>query len=79
MGPVSDPRYWEGDGLTGVGIVNIISYWPASQRTRWYDARICLGETRTNTLYRFDLFYSFKMLCQAEYRGTHQLHIAAKN
>ena len=78
MAPVSHPRYRDGDGLTGVGIVDI-SYWPASQRTRWYDARICLGETRTDTLNRFDLCYSFKMLCQVEYGGTHQLHIAAKN
>ena len=79
MAPVSYPRYRDWDGLTGGGIVNIISYWPASQRTRWYDACICLGETQTNTLNRFDLCYSFKMLCQAEYGGTHQLNIAAKN
>ena len=79
MAPISDPRYRDWDGLTGGGIVNIISYWPASQRTRWYDARICLGETRTNTLNRFDLCYSFKMLCWAEYGGTRQLHIAMKN
>ena len=62
-----------------MGIANIISYWPASQRTRWYDACICLGETRTNTINHFDLCYSFKMLCRAEYRGTHQLHFTAKN
>ena len=79
MAPISGPRYQDWDELTGGGIVNIVSYWPASQRTRWYDARICLGETRTNTLNRFDLYYSFKMLCQAEYGGTHQLHIATKN
>ena len=79
MAPVSHPRYQDRDGLTGVRIVNIISYWPASQRTHWYDARICLGETRTNTLNRFDLCYSFKMLCQVEYGGTRQLHIATKN
>ena len=79
MAPVSHPRYRDGDGLTGVGIVNIVSYWPASQRTRWYDARICLGETRINTLNHFDLCYSFKMLCRVEYGGTHQLHIATKN
>ena len=79
MAPVSHQRYRDGDGLTGVGIVNIISYWLASQRTRWYDARICLGETRTNTLNHFDLCYSFKMLCWVEYGGTHQLHIATKN
>ena len=79
MAPISGPRYRDHNELTGQGIVNIISYWPSSQRTRWYDARICLGETRTNTLNRFDLCYSFKMLCRAEYGGTHQLHIAAKN
>ena len=79
MAPVSGLRYWDRDELTGEGIVNIISYWPASQRTRWYNARICLGETWTDTLNRFDLCYSFKMLCWAEYRGTHQLHLAAKN
>ena len=79
MAPVSGPRYRDRDELTGQGIVNIISYWPSSQRTHWYDARICLGETRTNTLNRFDLCYSFKMLCRAEYGGTRQLHLATKN
>ena len=61
MAPVSHPRYRDWDGLTGGGIVNIVSYWLASQRTHWYDARICLGETWTNTLNRSDLCYSFKM------------------
>ena len=56
-----------------------MSYWPSSQRTHWYDARICLGETWTDTLNHFDLCYSFKMLCWAEYGGTCQLHIATKN
>ena len=91
MAPVSSLRYRNRDELTGGGIVNIISYWPASPRTRWYDAHICLGETRTDgaciclgetrtdTLNRFDLCYSFKMLCWAEYGGTRQLHLAAKN
>ena len=79
MAPVSGPRNRDQDELTGGEIVNIVSYWPASQRTHWYDACICLGETWTNTLNCFDLCYSFKMLCQAEYGGTHQLHIAAKN
>ena len=79
MAPVSGPRYRDHNELTGQGIVSIISYWPSSQRTHWYDAHICLGETRTNTLNRFDLCYSFKMLCQVEYGGTCQLHIAAKN
>ena len=91
MAPVSSPRYRDLDELTGGGIVNIISYWPASLRTCWYNARIylgetqtdgtriSLGETRTDTLNHFDICYSFKMLCQAEYGGTHQLHLAAKN
>ena len=79
MAPILGLRYRDNDALTGKGIVNIISYWLASQRTRWYDARICLGETWTNTLNCFDLCYSFKMLCRAEYGGTRQLHLAAKN
>ena len=79
MAPVSGPRYQDHEELTGQGIVNIISYWLSSQRTCCYDARICLGETRTNTLNCFDLCYSFKMLCWAEYGGTRQLHLAAKN
>ena len=79
MAPVLSPRYWDQDELTGGGIVNIISYWLDSQRTRWYDVPICLGETWTDTLNHFDLCYSFKMLCWAEYGGTHQLHLAMKN
>ena len=79
MAPVSGPRYWHHNELTRQGIVNIVSYWPTSQRTRSYDACICLGETQTDTLNRFDLCYSFKMLCRAEYGGTRQLHITAKN
>ena len=79
MAPVSSLRYRDREELTGGGIVNIISYWLASQRTRWYDAHIRLGETQTDTLNRFDLCYSFKMLCQAEYGGTRQLHLALKN
>ena len=79
MAPVSGPRYRDRDELTRGGIVSIISHWPASQRTRWYDARICLGETRTDTLNHFDLCYSFKMLCRVEYGGTCQLHLATKN
>ena len=79
MAPILSPRYWDWDELTRVGIVNIISYWPASQRTHWYDARICLGQTPTDTLNNFDLCYSFKMLCWAEYGGTHQLHLNMKN
>ena len=79
MAPVSGPRFRDHNELTGEGINGIISYWPASQKTRWHDARICLGETRTDTFNRFDLCYSFKVLCQAEYGGTRQLHHAAKN
>ena len=79
MAPVSSPRYRDRDELTRGGIVNIISYWQASQRTCWYDAHICLGKTRTDTLNHFDLCYSFKMLCRAEYGGTHKLPLAAKN
>ena len=79
MAPVSSPKYQDHDELTGQGVVNVISYWPASQRTRWHDARICHGETGTNTFNCFDLCYSFKMLCWVEYEGTHQLHLAAKN
>ena len=79
MAPISGPRYRDHNELTRQGIVNIISYWPSSQRTRWHDARICLGETQTDTLNCFDLCYSFKMLCWPEYGGTRQLHIAAKN
>ena len=79
MAPISGLRYQDHDELTGQGIVNIILYWPSSQRIRWHDAHICLGETRTHTLNRFDLCYSIKMLCWAEYRGTRQLHLATKN
>ena len=79
MAPVSGPRFRDHNELTGEGIDGIISYWPASQKTRWHDARICLGETQTDAFNRFDLCYSFKVLCQAEYGGTRQLHHAAKN
>ena len=79
MAPVPSPRFRDHNELTGEGISGIISYWPASQNTRWHDARICLGETRTDAFNRFDLCYSFKVLCQAEYGGTRQLHHAAKN
>ena len=79
MAPVSGPRFRDHNELTREGINGIISYWPASQKTRWHDARICLGETRTDAFNRFDLCYSFKVLCQAEYGGTRQLHHAAKN
>ena len=79
MAPVSGPRFRDHNELTGEGISSIISYWPASQKTRWHDACICLGETRTDTLNHFDLCYSFKVLCQVEYGGTRELHHAAKN
>ena len=77
MAPVSGLGFRDCDELTGRGISSIISYWPAGQRTRWHDARICLGETWTDTFNRLDLCYSFKVLCQAEYGGTRQLHLAA--
>ena len=79
MAPVSGPRLRDHNELTGEGINGIISYWLASQKTHWHDARICLGETQTDAFNRFDLCYSFKVLCQAEYGGTRQLHHAAKN
>ena len=79
MAPISGPQFQDRNELTGEGINGIISYWLASQKTRWHDARICLGETRTDAFNRFDLCYSFKVLCQAEYGGTRQLHHAAKN
>ena len=79
MAPVLGPRYRDRNELTGGGIVNIISYWPADQKTRWHNAHICLGETRTFTHNRLDLCYSFKMLCLVEYGGTRQLHYAVKN
>ena len=79
MAPILGPRFRDHNGLTGEGINCIISYWPASQKTRWHDALICLGETRTDAFNRFDLCYSFKVLCQAEYGGTRHLHHAAKN
>ena len=79
LAPVSGPRFRDHNEITGKGISSIISYWLASQKTRWHDARICLGETRTHILNCLDLCYSFKVLCQAEYGGTRQLHHAAKN
>ena len=79
MAPVSGLRFRDHNELTREGINGIISYWPASQKTCWHDACICLGETRTDTFNHFDLCYSFKVLCQAEYGGTRQLHHAAKN
>ena len=79
MASVSGPRYRDRNEFTGEGIVNIISYLPSSQKTRWHNARICLGENRTLALNRLDLCYSFKTLCRVEYGGTRQLHIAAKN
>ena len=67
------------DGLLGAGITSIISYWPVSQKLHWHDANICLGENPTENLNRFDLCYSFNLLCDAEYGGRKGLHIAAKN
>ena len=78
MAPVAC-REPECDTLTGEGITSVISYRPTSQRTYWHDAPICLGENPAETYKRFDLCYSFKVLCWAEYGGTRQLHLAAKN
>ena len=69
----------ERDTLTGGEITSVISYWPTVQKIRWHDAHICLGERPAETYNRFDLCYSFKILCRAEYGGTQQLHIAVKN
>ena len=57
----------------------LILYWSVSQKTNWHDASICLGENPTEAYNRFDLCYSFKLLCCAEYGGTRQLHFTAKN
>ena len=50
-----------------------------SQRSCWHDACICLGENSAETYKHFDLCYSFKILCRAEYGSTRQLHLATKN
>ena len=78
MAPVAC-REPEHDSLTGEGITSVISYWPMSQRSCWHDAHICLGENPAKTYKHFDLCYSFKILCRAEYGGTQQLHLATKN
>ena len=78
MAPVAC-REPDQDALTGEGITSVISYWPVSQRTYWYNARICLEESPSETFKHFDLYYSFKMLCQAKYGGTRKLHLATKN
>ena len=77
MAPIAC-RELEHDGLTGRDVTSVISYWPVSQKTHWHDARFCLGENPTEAFNRFDLCYSFKLLCWAEYGGTRQLHFAAK-
>ena len=78
MAPVAC-REPECDTLTRGGITSVILYWPLSQKTCWHDACICLGESPAETYNCFDLCYSFKILCRAEYSGTQQLHLAAKN
>ena len=78
MAPVAC-REPEHDGLTGRGVTSVISYWPVSQKTYWHDASICLGENPTVALSCFDLCYSFKLPCWAEYGSIRQLHYAAKN
>ena len=67
------------DGLARTGITSIISYWPISQKSHWHDANICLGENPAENFNRFDLCYSFNLLCDTEYGGWKGLHIAAKN
>ena len=79
MAPILGLLFRDHNEFTGEGINGIISYLPASQKTHWHDAHICLGETRTDAFNRFDLRYSFNVLYQAEYGGTPQLHHAAKN
>ena len=78
MAPIAC-REPECDTLTGEGIISVVSYWPTSQRTYWHNAPICLGENPAETYKHFDLCYSFKVLCRAEYGSTWQLHLAAKN
>ena len=78
MAPIAC-RELERDGLTRMVVEAMISYWPISQKTHWHDANFCLGENPTVMLNRFDLCYSFKVLCQVEYGRTRQLHFAAKN
>ena len=69
----------EHDGLIEGGVTSVISYWPISQKTYWHNASICLGENPTIALNRFNLCYSFKLLCRAEYGGICQLHYTTKN
>ena len=77
MAPVAC-RELECDTLTGEGITSVISYWPMSQITCWHDAHISLGENPAETYKCFNLCYSFKIICQAEYGSTRQLHLATK-
>ena len=67
------------DELTKRGITSVISYWPISQKANRHSAVICLGENLAEATKCFDLYYSFKLLCHAEYGGTRQLHFTAKN
>ena len=78
MAPIAC-REPEHDGLTREGVTSVISYWPVSQKTQWHNASFCLGENPTKVFNHFDLCYNIKLLCQAEYGGTRQLHFAAKN
>ena len=78
MAPIAC-RETDHDALTREGITSVISYRPVSQRTYWNDARICLGENPSETYKHFDLCYSFKMLCWAEYGNTRELHLVTKN
>ena len=75
MAPVACRESYR-DGLVGTGITSVISYWPVSQKSHWHDANICLGENPAENFNRFDLCYSFNLLCDAEYGGRKGLHIA---
>ena len=79
MAPVSGPRFRDHNELIGEGISNIISYWPASQKTRWHGARICLGRPGQIPLIILISVTVSRCCALAEYRGTRQLHHAAKN
>ena len=78
MAPVAC-REPDREGLSGQGITSVISYWPVSQMSHRHNANICLGETPTANYNRFDLCYSFNLLCDAEYGRRKGLHIAARN
>ena len=67
------------DGLMGTGILSVISYMPVSQKSHWHDANFIPGENPAENFNRFDLCYSFNLLCDTEYGSWKGLHIATKN